>query len=216
MLQTAVLSNATAAELHCLLACTSLSFAALTPNTHLWWTDGVTLPDSLRAKQKCYFYHHRPIKISFTHQSCLQASTLTTSLWIKYLLITMILQSMLCLGIEPSADDGILPSFTLSLHWNKLLLRPFWTWRSFRYLLIDINIQLTVKNYALPERGHRRILARGDGVEPSCTKRPINSRVDYQFSTSSNKSIFCWLSRPDLHRYQEGLDDWSRLELESP
>ena len=40
-------------------------------------------------------------------------------------------------------------------------------------------MQLTVKNYALPERGHRRILARGDGVEPSCTKRPINSRVDY-------------------------------------
>ena len=37
VLQTAVLSNATAAELHCLLACTSLSFAALTPNTHLWW-----------------------------------------------------------------------------------------------------------------------------------------------------------------------------------
>ena len=25
-----------------------------------WWTDGVTLPDSLRAKQKCYFYHYRP------------------------------------------------------------------------------------------------------------------------------------------------------------
>ena len=34
VLQTAVLSNATAAELHYLLACTSLSFAALTPNTH--------------------------------------------------------------------------------------------------------------------------------------------------------------------------------------
>ena len=37
---------------------------------------------------------------------------------------------MLCLGIEPSADDGILPSFTLSLHWSKLLLRPFYTWRA--------------------------------------------------------------------------------------
>ena len=63
VLQTAVLSNATTAELHYLLACTSLSFAALTPNTHLWWTDGVTLPDSLRAKQKCYFYHYRPKKL---------------------------------------------------------------------------------------------------------------------------------------------------------
>ena len=61
VLQTAVLSNATTAELHYLLACTSLSFATLTLNTHLWWTDGVTLPDSLRAKQKCYFYHYRPI-----------------------------------------------------------------------------------------------------------------------------------------------------------
>ena len=50
VLQTTVLSNATTAELHYLLACTSLLFAALTPNTHLWWTDGVTLPDSLRAK----------------------------------------------------------------------------------------------------------------------------------------------------------------------
>ena len=34
VLQTAVLSNATTAELHYLLACTLLSFAALTPNTH--------------------------------------------------------------------------------------------------------------------------------------------------------------------------------------
>ena len=35
VLQTAVLSNATTAELHYLLACTSLSFATLTPNTQI-------------------------------------------------------------------------------------------------------------------------------------------------------------------------------------
>lgn len=53
VLQTAVLSNATTAELHYLLACTSLSFAALTPNTHLWWTDSVTLRDCIIASDTC-------------------------------------------------------------------------------------------------------------------------------------------------------------------
>ena len=77
---------------------------------------------------------YRPLRrhpqyISFTHQSCLQATWRLVSESVS-LLITMILQSMLCLGIEPSADDGILPSFTLSLHWSKLLLRPFYTWRA--------------------------------------------------------------------------------------
>ena len=42
-----------------------------------------------------------------------------------------------------------------------------------------LSIQLTVKNYALPERGHRRNLARGDGVEPSCTKRPITCYIAF-------------------------------------
>ena len=55
VLQTAVLSNATTAELHYLLACTSLSFATLTLNTHLWWTDGVMLPDSLRVTPNLRF-----------------------------------------------------------------------------------------------------------------------------------------------------------------
>ena len=105
-----------------LLACTSLSFAALTPNTHqmdrrsrrdstIYWTVQVlyhptqfisirlVLPFSNRlmvdrtgfkpainlpCKGSGFDHsHHRPIKISFTHQSCLQASILTTSLWIK-------------------------------------------------------------------------------------------------------------------------------------
>lgn len=65
VLQTAVLSNATTAKLHYLLACTSLSFAALTPNTHLWWTDGESNPASIGANDQCYRYHYRPIKNQF-------------------------------------------------------------------------------------------------------------------------------------------------------
>ena len=73
----------------------------------------------------------RPHKksVSLTRAVCKQATWRLVSESVS-LLITTILQSMLCLGIEPSADDGILPSFTLSLHWSKLLLRPFYTWRA--------------------------------------------------------------------------------------
>ena len=102
-----------------LLTCLYFTFLCRSYTKHTFMVDRTGFKPTINLPCKGSGFdhsHHRPIKISFTHQSCLQASILTTSLYIFCLLITTILQSMLCLGIEPSADDGILPSFTLSLH----------------------------------------------------------------------------------------------------
>ena len=69
-----------------LLTCLYFAFICSSYTKHTFMVDRTGFKPAINLPCKGSGFdhsHHRPIKISFTHQSCLQASILTTSLWIK-------------------------------------------------------------------------------------------------------------------------------------
>ena len=84
--------NSSAFERNCcrtaLLTCLYFAFICSSYTKHTFMVDRTGFKPAMNLPCKGSGFdhsHHRPIKISFARQSCLQASDLTTSLWISQL-----------------------------------------------------------------------------------------------------------------------------------